>query len=161
MTDPRQYAIRAHGSQKYGNEPYVVHLDEVAEIVGSEPFASTVAYLHDVLEDTEVTRNELAEAFGRDVAEAVSYVTDPGGRNRKERKAELNRRLAALDPRELPARAALVVKAGDRLANVRRCAEGGDSKLRMYRREHEAFRAACHRPGLCEAIWTELDELLA
>jgi (p)ppGpp synthase/HD superfamily hydrolase len=55
----REFAIKAHGEQKYGEFPYSVHLDEVATI--AKPYgesAEIVAYLHDVIEDTSVTKKE-------------------------------------------------------------------------------------------------------
>lgn len=159
-TDVRSFAAQAHGTQTYGSEPYVVHLDAVAALVPQSPELRAVAYLHDVLEDTDVQRDTIAQRFGSTVAEAVALVTDPDGPNRRARKAKLHARLSALGV-ETPANAlALHVKVADRLANVRRCAESGDTKLGMYRDEHEAFRSAAHRAGLCDALWTELDALL-
>ena len=77
--DPRAFAIEAHGTQTYGKLPYVVHLDEVASILPSDPALRAVAYLHDVLEDTAVTFEMLAQRFGSTIAEAVELVTDPEG----------------------------------------------------------------------------------
>ena len=69
--------------------------------------------------------------------------------NRRERKARTNAKLAAVSADDA---AALLVKAADRLANLRASAGGGaGSKLDMYRREHPTFRAAVYRPGLCDA----------
>lgn len=59
-------------------------------------------------------------------------------------------------------RLALIVKAADRLANLRESARGrSGSKLDMYRQEHPAFRAAAYRPGLCDGLWEEIERLLA
>lgn len=168
MNDARTYAAKAHAGQTYGDsQPYTVHLAAVVTIVDglndsllAGSFLRDVAWLHDILEDTPVTVTELENRFGHTVALAVQMVTDPEGPNRRERKAVLNANLRALDPRLEDARAALLVKAADRLANVRACVAAGDSRLKMYRREHEAFRAAAHRPGLCDALWSELDSLL-
>lgn len=160
--NPREFAIRAHGDQKYGGEPYVVHLDEVANIACRFPkdeegeMLRTVAYLHDVLEDTEIERAEISELFGEEIAEAVAAITDPKGKNRRERKAKLNENLSALDESKPAHRAALIVKVSDRLANVRACVESGDSRLGMYRKEHEAFCEAAYRHNLCPEIWHEL-----
>ena len=60
-----------------------------------------------------------------------------------------------------PSELALVVKAADRLANVRACiADRKRDLLDVYRDEQEAFRRAAFRPGLCDALWTELDAAL-
>jgi len=160
----RDFAAWAHATQRYGDGPYLDHLDEVAEIVRAlrghtEPMLDA-AYLHDVVEDTPVTGNFLSEMFGPVVAVAVNMMTDPDGQNRAERKAALHARLAKLNRAEHSPRIALVVKAADRLANVRACVRDGKADLlRVYAREHAEFRAAAHRPGLCDALWDELDAL--
>ena len=75
----RAFAIKAHGEQKYGDQPYSVHLDDVARRVRELGFTSVeheiVAYLHDVLEYTEVSPAELEEKFGAKVRGAVEQLT--------------------------------------------------------------------------------------
>ena len=156
----RAFALEAHGNQRYGEHPYAVHLDAVAEL--ARPYgagAETVAYLHDVVEDTPVPRERVREAFGVLVADCVALVTDAPGANRAERKLHTNTKLAKVAGRlEL----ALIVKAADRLANLRQSARGGRaSKLEMYRAEHPAFRGAAYRPGLCDPLWAEMDRILS
>jgi (p)ppGpp synthase/HD superfamily hydrolase len=167
----REFAVEAHGEQMYGEHPYSIHLFEVVQIslqicnrdgVLHRSFVADVAWLHDVVEDTDATVDELAEEFGRDRASAVALLTDPEGGSRKEKKAELHRRLSTLDVSRVDHRAALLVKAADRLANARASnAEGKDRLVKMYRVEHPEFRAAVYRAGLCDELWAELDELLA
>ena len=57
---------------------------------------------------------------------------------------------------------ALIVKAADRLANIRQsaCSCPGESKLEMYRREHGEFTQAAFRKGLCDPIWDEMATIL-
>lgn len=163
MTDPvaraRTFAVAAHGEQRYGDQPYSVHLDAVAAILA--PFgeaAQVVGYLHDVVEDTAVSLATLGAKFGERMAKLVSLVTDEPGANRRERKARSNAKLAAVSGEES---LALVVKAADRLANLRASAGGGaESKLGMYRREHPDFRRAAYRPGLCDDLWREIDAII-
>jgi (p)ppGpp synthase/HD superfamily hydrolase len=143
----------------YGDQPYSFHLDAVVELLA--PFgaeAQVVGYLHDVVEDTAVTLQQVRDEFGNRVADCVALVTDEVGINRKERKARTNAKLAAISgENEL----ALVVKAADRLANLRMSArDGSGSKLDMYRREQVAFRAATFRPGLCDEFWQEMEQIL-
>jgi (p)ppGpp synthase/HD superfamily hydrolase len=164
MTDlvnkARELAVRAHGDQKYGEQPYVVHLQAVAEIL--VPFGETaraIAYLHDVVEDTAVSTADVEDEFGHFVAECVGVLTDEPGVNRKERKARTYAKLAEVGPR---LHLALVVKAADRLANIQACiADKRDSLLSTYRREHSAFRSAAYRPGLCDGLWREMELALA
>jgi len=163
MTDAvaraRVFAVAAHGEQRYGDQPYSVHLDAVVEILA--PFgeeAQTVGYLHDVAEDTPVSLEMLRTEFGERAAKLVSLVTDEPGANRRERKARSNAKLAAVAEEDS---LALVVKAADRLANLRASAAGGvDSKLGMYRREHPDFRQAAFRPGLCDDLWREIEAII-
>jgi (p)ppGpp synthase/HD superfamily hydrolase len=159
LDDARSFAITAHGSQRYGARPYVFHLDAVVELLS--PYgveAQIVGYLHDVVEDTAVTKDDVRDRFGDLVAQCVSLLTDAPGANRAERKAGTYARLATVaGPGEL----ALVVKAADRLANVRSCVVDQRCGLwEVYRKEHAAFRRAAYREGLCDPLWEELDALL-
>ena len=57
-------------------------------------------------------------------------------------------------------RVALCVKAADRLANLQACLRNGDTvRLVRYRREHQRFRDAAYRAGLCEPLWLQLERL--
>ncbi len=159
LTHARSFAIAAHGDQMYGDQPYVFHLDAVVGLL--TPFgdqAQIAGYLHDVVEDTDVSLQKGREEFGDRIADCVALVTDENGFNRKERKARTNAKLSAVaSDNEM----ALVVKAADRLANLQMSARGGSgSKLNMYRREHLAFRQAAYRPELCDGLWQEMDRIL-
>jgi guanosine-3',5'-bis(diphosphate) 3'-pyrophosphohydrolase len=156
----RAFAISAHGEQKYGDRPYSFHLDAVAAI--AKPYgedAVVVAFLHDTVEDTQATIQEVEAKFGPKVAACVSLLTDEPGANRKERKAKTYAKLAEVHgPNEL----ALVVKAADRLANVRAClADRKRAMWELYRSEHPVFKQAAYRVGLSESLWSELDSSLA
>jgi (p)ppGpp synthase/HD superfamily hydrolase len=158
--EARAFAVAAHGDQKYGDRPYSYHLDAVAALVapyGDE--AAVVAYLHDIVEETTTTIEEIARRFGQQVATCVELLTDEPGANRRERKAKTHAKLATVQG---PLALVLVVKAADRLANVRACVQDHRQGLwQMYRSEHAAFRQAAYRRDLCEPLWTELDALLS
>lgn len=90
-----QFAIAVHGGQvrKYTGEPYWKHAAEVVGIlsaasgVTSEMLAA--AWLHDVIEDTDTTIEEVAREFGGEVARLVRGVSDisrPGDGSRSRRK---------------------------------------------------------------------------
>jgi (p)ppGpp synthase/HD superfamily hydrolase len=162
----RNFAILAHAGQQYGAKPYVTHLDDVADLIDEvaelheRESLLAVAYLHDVLEDTAATREQIDELFGPVVAEAVADITDPPGADRAERKQLLHWRLHETDVKAPSGRAALLVKTADRLANIRACiVDGKEDLLKMYVGEHWAFRVAVHRSGLCDAWWAEMDAL--
>jgi guanosine-3',5'-bis(diphosphate) 3'-pyrophosphohydrolase len=158
--EARSFAVAAHGEQKYGDHPYSHHLDSVATLVapyGTEAMA--VAYLHDTVEDTNVTLVEIERRFGSKVATCVALLTDEPGLNRKERKAKTYAKLAAVSG---PSELALLVKAADRLANVRACVQDRKRSLwEVYRGEHTAFKEAAFRSGACDPLWAELNALLS
>jgi (p)ppGpp synthase/HD superfamily hydrolase len=72
------FASLAHLDQKYGREPYFVHLQAVADMtirLGGDDIAEQVAWLHDVIEDTAVNVETLLENFGIKVAVAVQLLS--------------------------------------------------------------------------------------
>lgn len=152
----REFAIKAHGEQKYGEFPYSVHLDEVATI--AKPYgesAEIVAYLHDVIEDTSVTKNEIESIFGSLVARCVQILSDEPGDTRKIRKAATYKKMAEVGGEE---NLALLVKAADRLANMRACIRIKDEGfLDLYKSENTVFKKAAYRDNLCDEIWMEID----
>ncbi|RBP44450.1 HD domain-containing protein [Roseimicrobium gellanilyticum] len=162
----RDFAVQAHGTQQYGTHPYVYHLEQVVHLL--KPFgaaAQVIGFLHDVVEDTEMPIESIAEEFGELVGDCVKLLTDSPEGTREEKKARSHAKLAKV-PVEQATRLALIVKAADRLANLRHCAKGvksGDpvaaKKLAMYRKEHSAFREAVYRIGLCEDLWEEMEEI--
>lgn len=149
----RHFAYTVHSGQTYGDEPYTVHLEEVVSILSPYGLvAQILGYLHDTVEDTEATLEHIEDEFGAFYRECIHYLTDCEGVNRVERKAKTNAKLAAVSSEHS---VTLIVKAADRLANVRR-----RGKLKMYRREHAEFRKAVYREGLCDEIFAEIDEIL-
>ncbi|ONH30696.1 HD domain-containing protein [Pseudofrankia asymbiotica] len=117
------FAVRWHGDQtRPAGEPYVEHLLEVVcvlvEAIGTTDIdVLRAAVLHDVVEDTECSLEDVRERFGDRVAGLVDWVTKPApseGQTREEvRAAYLTRLLSAPDD-------ALLVKLADRLSNVQR-----------------------------------------
>jgi len=90
----KDFATAAHSDQvrKYDNEPYIVHPIAVAKLVASMTSDSEMvaaAYLHDVVEDTPVTGEEIFKHFGLRVAELVYDLTD---QFTKEQYPKLNRK---------------------------------------------------------------------
>ncbi len=80
----RALATRHHAAvgqvRKFTGEPYIVHPAAVAALVRSVPHTEAMlaaAWLHDTIEDTHATLNEIERACGREVAELVEMLTDP------------------------------------------------------------------------------------
>lgn len=170
MQDPRTFAVQAHGDQKYGDFPYVTHLDEVVAILREFGFTTpeheAVGYLHDVVEDTGTTKDDLQAEFGFIITNAVLFCTDAEGPNRKGRKAatylrcrEVIQLNAALPTMSVPI--GVVVKLADRLAHLRACRRTGSPLLQMYLKESEVFRETYCIPGLCDSMWAEYERLVA
>lgn len=169
----RTFAIEAHGDQKYGDSPYVTHLDQVWDVLQhhgfTEQYFYDIAYLHDVLEDTQNEYENIAASFGTEVADAVVFCTDEQGMNRRERKAKTYARCRqeidaweAKLPRVMDAPwHGMIVKVADRVANLLNCHKTNSSLLGMYRKERETFRAALYTPGVCEEMWQQYEDLLA
>jgi (p)ppGpp synthase/HD superfamily hydrolase len=116
-----RFASVKHVSQKrkgLAAEPYLNHLIEVADLVSgaiTEPDTNVVvaALLHDTIEDTKTTREELVQEFGADVAGLVAEVTDDKSLAKKERK-----RLQIEHAPHLSARAQSI-KIADKISNLR------------------------------------------
>jgi (p)ppGpp synthase/HD superfamily hydrolase len=100
-----------------GGMPYVEHPIGVAALLDEQGYREEVlaaALLHDVVEDSETTLDELREKFGEEVAGMVGVLTDDESiESYRERKAEHRERVAAAGPE------ALAIYAADKLTNVR------------------------------------------
>ncbi len=148
--EARNFAIAAHGDQKYGGESYGVHLFAVARV--ARDFDCTqvqwkAAFLHDVLEDTATAEGEILNVFGEDVLRIVAACTGEGD-DRTERIASIYRKIAEYPP-------AALVKLADRIANVEAATPDGHH-WRRYKVEMPGFRAAI-RPHVPETMWNRLE----
>ena len=120
----RVFATAAHAAvgqvRKYTFEPYIVHPTEVAGMIealeGGTFEMIAAAWLHDVVEDTGVSIEDIRAEFGDEVADMVGWLTDvskPEDGNRAVRKA-IDREHTAAAPAE-----AQTVKLADLIANSR------------------------------------------
>lgn len=128
-------ADKAHANQTYDIYPYGYHIRQVvkiAEELGYDESIIVASALHDTLEDTELSYNDLKKAFGEEVAEIVYCVTDELGRNRKERKAKTY-------PKIKGNWKATIVKICDRIANMQQSKDYNQRLFDMYKKEHEDF----------------------
>ena len=91
IEDAIAFALTAHdGQTRKGEEtPYIVHPVVVALILAKHDFSDDViigGILHDVIEDTSVSKEDVASKFGEEVAELVTSVTHNGAHSWKEKK---------------------------------------------------------------------------
>lgn len=115
------FAARKHTKPRKGTDiPYVTHPVHVAVILARHGFDDRVlaaAILHDVLEDTETTPEELHNVFGDRVLSIVQQVSEPNfGRPRSETWEQ--RKESKLEQLQSASREALAISAADRLHNV-------------------------------------------
>jgi (p)ppGpp synthase/HD superfamily hydrolase len=137
------FAAKAHASidqrRKYTGEPYIVHPVAVAALVRSVPHTPEMvaaAYLHDVVEDTPVTIEEIEREFGSQVAELVGWLTDvskPEDGNRRVRKHK-----DLLHTAQAPA-AAKTIKIADLIDNTLTIRDRDPAFWSVYRREKMAL----------------------
>jgi len=137
-TEAKTYAKIKHEGQKYGEKPYTYHLGMTVDILkefhlDNDPEIIAAAWLHDVVEDTDATKEGITLLFGENVADIVYRVTDEPGNNRKERKANTY-------PKIKGHFGATVVKLADRLANWRAGTVANSKNFqKMYKKEMKSF----------------------
>lgn len=139
VTRAELFAVAAHRAighrRKYTGECYTVHLREVAELVaqhGGTPPMVAAAWLHDVVEDTHVTQEDVAEWFDPEVSELVDWLTDvskPEDGNRALRKA-MDRDHLARAPKD-----AQTIKYCDLISNARSIAKHDRAFAKVFLRE--------------------------
>lgn len=153
MDDYRQFAVDAHGDQMYGEHPYSYHLLKVSEVLLDfgylEDKWQAAAWLHDVLEDTETSADDISSRFGFEVLNLVWAVTGEG-KNRKEKQASIIHKLHAL-------KEACVLKLADRIANLEACIceHNTQGKMSMYYKELPAFEKVVRKHTPPE-MWNRL-----
>jgi len=138
FNEARDFAVKAHGDQKYGVSPYEIHLGNVISVLMrfnvelSNQYHLNLliaAWLHDVLEDTAVTKAELEAKFGAVVTDIVYTLSDDQGASRAERKVNFYKKIAKNED-------AIIVKLADRISNVEfSIIHGNDRKFEIYKVE--------------------------
>lgn len=154
MLNARAFAEEAHGDQKYNNLPYTEeHLDKVVDEIlnfTSDPVYIAVGYLHDVLEDTNLEYDDVADQFGFTIADAVFDLTDGDGETRFERQLFTYARCRDNAISRL-------VKLCDRTVNMR--ASFKTKHAFTYVNEYERFKGSLLVIDCNRCQWIELDRL--
>lgn len=129
-------AEKAHANQNYDKiYSYIYHIKCVVDVAEYLNYGETIVIactLHDVLEDSDLSYNDIKNAFSEEIAEIVYCVTDEAGRNRKERKEKTY-------PKIRNNWKAIVVKICDRIANVQHSKKYNQKMFEMYKNEHTDF----------------------
>ncbi len=159
------YAVAhaAHRGQiRKSGEPFVYHPLATADILAElrlDPTTIAAALLHDVLEDTGITKGELASTFGPELADIVDGVTKlkrlPSG-NLEDAQAESLRKMIVAMSKDVRV---IIIKLADRLHNMRTVAYlKRETQLRKATETLEIYAPLAHRLGIYSLKW-ELEDL--
>ncbi|HUF67778.1 MAG TPA: bifunctional (p)ppGpp synthetase/guanosine-3',5'-bis(diphosphate) 3'-pyrophosphohydrolase [Longimicrobiales bacterium] len=158
-----EFSANAHRGQKRASgEDFTVHLVEVAKILADlqlDEISITAALIHDVIEDTDTTYEDVVREFGPEVARIVDGVTKIGKvqfQSTTEQQVENYRKLLlsmAQDAR------VIVIKLADRLHNMRTLEHLRPEKQhRIALETREIYAPLAHRLGMAQLRW-ELEDL--
>lgn len=155
-------AVAHKGQTRQSGEPYLTHPLAVANILAEwrlDPISVTVGLLHDALEDTLATPDEIKEKFGDvvfHIVEGVTKISQISYDSAEERQAESFRKLllAMVDDVRV-----ILVKLADRLHNMRTLEHlGGEKRARIAQETLDIYAALAGRLGMSR-IKNELEDL--
>ena len=157
------FAYQLHNGQvRASGEPYICHPVAVADLlrdIGASAGVIAAGFLHDVVEDTDVTPEEIEEHFGAEVRGLVEGVTKLGGihfTNKTEAQAENLRRMFLAMASDIRV---VLVKLADRLHNMRTLgALKPEKQQRIARETREIYGPLANRLGIGRLKW-ELEDL--
>ncbi len=168
MRDAMTLAMRMYAQQTYGGPhakvPYYFHLGHVLAVLlrfnHDDPDLIAAGWLHDVLEDTSFTYDDIRDGPNVRVADIVLLLTNGEGHNRRERQQAMYARMGAPSTSVSRRADAVIVKLADRIANVEASILGKDPRLAMYAKEHGSFHQGLDTFGGDPSMWLYRDTIL-
>ena len=157
------YAVNHHGDQcRRSGEPYIIHPLNVAYIladIGLDDSTICAALLHDVVEDTEATENDIRKEFGLEIEEMVEGVTKLSNiqfASIEEQQAEDYRKMFLAMGKDIRV---ILIKLADRLHNMRTLKYlRRDRQIAISKETMELYAPLANRLGLYSLKW-ELEDL--
>jgi len=158
------YSAKVHqGQLRKSGEPYLVHPLEVAGLLAElklDEASVVTGLLHDTIEDTLATKEEIEELFGAEIADLVDGVTKLSqfapGNTQEEKQAENFRKMVVAMAKDIRV---LLVKLADRTHNMRTLDHmKPESQERIARETIDIYAPLANRLGM-QAVKTELEEL--
>ncbi len=158
-----KYARTAHSGQfRKSGEPFIIHPVAVSIVLAEQKLPKKVlicALLHDVIEDTSVTYEDIANNFGQDVADIVEGVTKLGnihGLTNDQVQAANHHKIILAAAKDIRV---ILVKLADRVHNMRTIKHMRDeSKKKIATETLEIYAPLAHRFGMYRIKW-ELEDL--
>lgn len=158
-----EYCVTAHeGQKRRSNEDYYIHPFNVAKIIvslGLDSESIAAALLHDVVEDTTCTAEDIRREFGNEVESLVDGVTKIGRLNfssKEQQQAESLRKMLIAMGKDIRV---IIIKLADRLHNMRTLDAMPEQKQRDVSVETlEVYAPIAHRLGI-RPVKEELEDL--
>lgn len=158
-----EFAAKAHeGQKRKSGEPYIFHPIEVAKILVSydcDTDSIIAALLHDTVEDTEVTLDQVKKLFGQEVASLVDGLTKLGKiyfSSQEEQQIENLRKMLLAMAKDIRV---ILIKLADRLHNMRTLDGQPDKRRREIALETiEVYAPLAHRLGI-QNLKSELEDI--
>lgn len=170
LLEAKEWAAEKHEGQDYGGGPYTDHLNHVYQVLirfGYNPNLkdaseahlqlsrdlTIAAWLHDIVEDTDVTIKDVRKRFGKRVASLVNGVTNEPGANRKIRHQKTYYKTKSIPN-------AFILKQADRIANIEKCRATHNGLINMYLKEWDDFKKEFEGYG-DDFMWEYLERIIS